>query len=54
MLDSGLKSNIIARVSQRICFSEILSAERTLNPHVLFSLVAIDIQQSTSGLFLAF
>lgn len=54
MLDSGLQSNIIGQISQRICFSEILSAERTLNPHVLFSLVAIDIQKSTAGLFLAF
>lgn len=32
----------------KVCFSEILSTERTLNPHVLFSLVAIDIQQSTN------
>ena len=54
VLDSGLQSNIIGRLSQRICFSEILSVERTLNPHVLFSLVAIDIQKSTAGLFLAF
>lgn len=54
VLDSGLQSNIIGWISQRICFSESLSEERTLNPHVLFSLVAIDVQQSTSGLFLAF